>query len=71
MTVSILPESAPFNEEQRAWLNGFFAGMIGIEEGGALSRFFGTVAQSWWGLPAVMAVLAVADTHLNICAVES
>ena len=30
--VSLIPESAPFNTEQRAWLNGFFAGMTGIEE---------------------------------------
>ena len=30
--VSLIPESAPFNQEQRAWLNGFFAGMTGIEE---------------------------------------
>jgi sulfite reductase (NADPH) flavoprotein alpha-component len=30
--VSLIPESAPFDEEQRAWLNGFFAGMTGIEE---------------------------------------
>ncbi len=28
--VSIIPDSAPFNDEQRAWLNGFFAGMMGI-----------------------------------------
>lgn len=33
MSVTLIPESAPFNEEQRAWLNGFFAGMLGIEEG--------------------------------------
>src|SRR5580658_48212 len=26
--VSFIPESAPFNAEQRAWLNGFFAGML-------------------------------------------
>lgn len=32
---SFLPESAPFNEEQRAWLNGFFAGMMGVEPGTA------------------------------------
>ena len=32
---SFLPESAPFNEEQRAWLNGFFAGMIGVQPGEA------------------------------------
>jgi sulfite reductase (NADPH) flavoprotein alpha-component len=30
--VSIIPESAPFSTEQKAWLNGFFAGMTGIEE---------------------------------------
>lgn len=30
--VSLIPESAPFNEEQRSWLNGFFAGMTGLEE---------------------------------------
>ncbi len=30
--VSIVPESAPFSAEQRAWLNGFFAGMTGLEE---------------------------------------
>ncbi|MCC9600682.1 sulfite reductase subunit alpha [Stieleria sp. JC731] len=34
MTTSFIPESAPFNEEQRAWLNGFFAGMMGISPGG-------------------------------------
>uniref|UniRef100_UPI0011A189D6 sulfite reductase subunit alpha n=1 Tax=Crateriforma conspicua TaxID=2527996 RepID=UPI0011A189D6 len=28
---SFIPESAPFNEEQRAWLNGFFAGLTGIQ----------------------------------------
>ncbi|MEL6107509.1 MAG: sulfite reductase subunit alpha [Planctomycetota bacterium] len=33
MTTSFIPESAPFNEEQRAWLNGFFAGMIGLQSG--------------------------------------
>jgi len=26
--VEILPENAPFNAEQRAWLNGFFAGIL-------------------------------------------
>jgi sulfite reductase (NADPH) flavoprotein alpha-component len=28
---SLLPESAPFTPQQRAWLNGFFAGMISID----------------------------------------
>ena len=26
--VSFIPESAPFSAEQRAWLNGFFAGVL-------------------------------------------
>jgi sulfite reductase (NADPH) flavoprotein alpha-component len=34
-TFSLLPESAPFNEEQRAWLNGFLAGWIGLHSEGA------------------------------------
>jgi sulfite reductase (NADPH) flavoprotein alpha-component len=31
---SLLPESAPFTAEQRAWLNGFFAGYLGLDNGG-------------------------------------
>ena len=30
MSVSLIPDSAPFNVEQRAWLNGFLAGWLGI-----------------------------------------
>ncbi|WP_442485011.1 sulfite reductase subunit alpha [Aeoliella sp. SH292] len=30
MTVSLIPESAPFTDEQRAWLNGFLAGWTGL-----------------------------------------
>ncbi|MEQ8208238.1 MAG: sulfite reductase subunit alpha [Lacipirellulaceae bacterium] len=33
MSVSLIPESAPFNESQRAWLNGFLAGWTGLEPG--------------------------------------
>jgi sulfite reductase (NADPH) flavoprotein alpha-component len=29
--LSLLPESAPFTPEQRAWLNGFFAGLISVD----------------------------------------
>jgi sulfite reductase (NADPH) flavoprotein alpha-component len=32
MTIELIPESAPFTREQRAWLNGFFAGYLGIDE---------------------------------------
>jgi sulfite reductase (NADPH) flavoprotein alpha-component len=31
MDISLIPESAPFNAEQRAWLNGFFAGWLGLQ----------------------------------------
>ena len=30
MTIPLLPESAPFSSAQRAWLNGFFAGLLGL-----------------------------------------
>jgi sulfite reductase (NADPH) flavoprotein alpha-component len=30
---TIIPESAPFNTEQRAWLNGFFAGVLALDGG--------------------------------------
>jgi sulfite reductase (NADPH) flavoprotein alpha-component len=30
---SIIPESAPFSTEQRAWLNGFFAGVLSLDAG--------------------------------------
>ena len=31
---SLLPESAPFTVEQRAWLKGFFAGYLGLDNSG-------------------------------------
>src|SRR5512132_732439 len=31
--IPLIPESAPFTPDQRAWLNGFFAGLLGA--GGA------------------------------------
>lgn len=30
--LSIIPESAPFDAEQRAWLNGFLAGWLGLQD---------------------------------------
>jgi|tagenome__1003787_1003787.scaffolds.fasta_scaffold20968365_2 sulfite reductase (NADPH) flavoprotein alpha-component len=32
--IALLPESAPFTPEQRAWLNGFFAGFLELSAGG-------------------------------------
>ena len=31
----LVPENAPFDEEQRAWLNGFLAGLLGLGNGEA------------------------------------
>jgi sulfite reductase (NADPH) flavoprotein alpha-component len=31
---SLVPETAPFSEEQRAWLNGFFAGLVSLDGAG-------------------------------------
>lgn len=35
MSIPVLPPSAPFTPEQRAYLNGFFAGIFGVENTGA------------------------------------
>jgi sulfite reductase (NADPH) flavoprotein alpha-component len=31
--IQLLPDSAPFTPEQRAWLNGFFAGFLDLAAG--------------------------------------
>ncbi|HVG50486.1 MAG TPA: sulfite reductase subunit alpha, partial [Xanthobacteraceae bacterium] len=36
-TPSLLPETAPFTPEQRAWLNGFFSGYLGIGSNGVVA----------------------------------
>ena len=33
--MQILPDSAPFSTEQRQWLDGFFAGLLGVGNAGA------------------------------------
>ena len=35
--VPVLPETAPFSEDQRSWLNGFFAGLLGADTGSAMT----------------------------------
>jgi len=37
LPAEIVPENAPFDEEQRAWLNGFLAGLLGLANGGEAS----------------------------------
>jgi sulfite reductase (NADPH) flavoprotein alpha-component len=34
MNIPTLPETAPFNPSQRAWLNGFFAGLVNLNSDG-------------------------------------
>ena len=33
MSYTLIPESAPFDETQRAWLNGFLSGFLGMQDG--------------------------------------
>jgi len=44
MTVSLIPESAPFSSEQRAWLNGFLAGWIGLQANAQLDTLDVSIA---------------------------
>jgi len=39
MTIqTLLPDTAPFTEAQRAWLNGFLAGLLGMERALAVQQ---------------------------------
>jgi len=40
---SFIPDTAPFNEEQRAWLNGFFSGLMGMQAGAGESALPATM----------------------------
>lgn len=33
--LDMIPDSAPFSHEQRSWLNGFFAGLVSLDQAGA------------------------------------
>ncbi len=62
MTAMLIPETAPFSSEQRAWLNGFFAGMLGLNEtNGTMSP--GLVASSS-SVVIEQTVEEIADTDL-------
>jgi sulfite reductase (NADPH) flavoprotein alpha-component len=41
--VPILPETAPFAPEQRAWLNGFFAGLLSVEAAASVTPVTGAL----------------------------
>ncbi|HMB06752.1 MAG TPA: sulfite reductase subunit alpha [Isosphaeraceae bacterium] len=42
MDITLIPETAPFNAEQRAWLNGFLAGWLGLREANGTDGANGT-----------------------------
>jgi sulfite reductase (NADPH) flavoprotein alpha-component len=52
MTAPVIPDSAPFTPEQRAWLNGFFAGLFSSSAYGNGSNGSATVANIAAGAPA-------------------
>jgi sulfite reductase (NADPH) flavoprotein alpha-component len=52
---SLVPETAPFSEEQRAWLNGFFAGLISLDGFGVTAISNAQAAALIGGTPAPVA----------------
>ncbi len=50
--IPVLPESAPFTPAQRAWLNGFFAGLLSSQAGAAPSAIPVPVPSAAAALPA-------------------
>ena len=59
MDIALIPQSAPFSAEQRAWLNGFLAGLLGLNHD-ASPAVAGPVARA-----AVRSVLVAAES-LNV-----
>jgi len=53
MPVPVLPESAPFTSAQRAWLNGFFAGVFGLEAADTSGQAVTSVAAPAPAAPAI------------------
>ncbi|QDT08020.1 Sulfite reductase [NADPH] flavoprotein alpha-component [Rubripirellula lacrimiformis] len=48
---SMIPTTAPFNDEQRAWLNGFFSGLMGIQENAQPESVLSAAGLSGTSLP--------------------
>ena len=49
MLAPMIPDNAPFSQEQRAWLNGFFAGLLSLDGSPAL----GAAAPALGAVPAI------------------
>jgi len=52
---SLVPDTAPFTEEQRFWLNGFFAGLIALDNSGVTALSADQAASLLGGAPAANA----------------
>ncbi|MBV9864116.1 MAG: hypothetical protein JO316_02080 [Abitibacteriaceae bacterium] len=52
MVIPILPASAPFTSEQRAWLNGFLAGLVALDNSAAPTSGHGANGASSNGVAA-------------------
>jgi sulfite reductase (NADPH) flavoprotein alpha-component len=50
---SLVPETAPFSDEQRTWLNGFFAGLISLDNSGVTALTGDQAAALLGAVPAV------------------
>ena len=50
----LVPETAPFNDEQRNWLNGFFAGLIALDSSGVTPLSADQAAALLGGAPGVV-----------------
>ena len=57
MLAPLLPDNAPFTPEQRAWLNGFFAGLLSFDTPAAAAA----TAQALVAPPAALDPLADGD----------
>ena len=60
MLAPMIPDNAPFSPEQRAWLNGFFAGLLSLDGSPALSA----AAPALGAVPAIGAFPAAAADPL-------
>ncbi len=60
--VQVIPATAPFSDEQRSWLNGFFAGLLSLDNaahGGGPGKAQRSLAQFVVELRAVMPALVI------------
>src|ERR1044071_8589163 len=59
---SFVPETAPFSDEQRAWLNGFFAGFVSLDQTGITPLSADQAAALLPGMPGTKSAEDEGDT---------